>query len=166
MMRVSKSKIPNSSLARRYLDKPKTRVDCFHIRSPNNVSLETFVGQFYRSPLFRTERAILKVATGYRSSDTQLEDLLAQEGKTFSAWTQVARNENQLIMSDYQNRTCSWFMVEADENGTDLYFGTVVQPTNYYKYGEWLSNPIFKALLPVHIIYARSLLAQTAKGLM
>lgn len=165
-MPVRKSNIPPSALVHTYLDKPKTRVDCFHILSPNKVSLERFVGQFYRSPLFRTERAILKVATGYSSSDTQLEALLAQEGKTFSAWTQVARNENQLIMSDYQNRTCSWFMVEPDEHVTDLYFGTVVQPTNYYKYGEWLSKPIFKALLPVHIIYARSLLAQTAKGLM
>lgn len=165
MLSVRKSEIPATALAQSYLEATMTRVDCYKISTPDQLSLEDFVGQFYRGRLFRFERIMIKIVTGHASSEAQLKALLAGESKTFSAWTESARTDSQLIMCDYQGRTCSWFMVEPNETGTDLYFGTILKPTNYFKRGEWLSKPIFTAFLPIHGLYSRLLLSQAAKGI-
>ena len=164
MLGVRKSEIPMTALVKAYQGQPKTRIDCYKIYADKLVNLEYFVGRFYRGRLFRIERALISRFTGHPSSDKQLNDLLSATSKTFSAWTQSARNENQLIMCDYQGRTCSWFMVEPQDEGTSLYFGTVLKPTQYFKGLEWLSKPIFTLFLPAHGLYSRLLLGAAAKG--
>jgi len=164
MFNVRKSEIPATALVQSYLDAPRTRVDCYKISAAGEVSLEDFVGPFYRSRLFRFERIMIKIVTGHGSSEAQLKALLTGESKTFSAWTESARTDSQLIMCDYQDRTCSWFMVEPHDGSTNLYFGTLLKPTDYFKHGEWLSKPIFMALLPLHELYSCLLLSGAVKG--
>jgi len=164
MFRVRKSDIPDDALIGAYQNKPKTRIDCYRIFINEPVNLEEFIGRFYRGHLFRIERFLIGKIVGHPSSEAQLADLLSGTSTTFSAWTQSARNENQLIMCDYQDRTCSWFMIEPQDSGTNLYFGTILKLTNYFNRLEWLSKPIFTLCLPAHGIYSRLLLGAAAKG--
>jgi len=163
MIGVRKSEIPQAALTQSYVGRPGTRVDCYVAHTKGDVSLEEFVGSFYRGKLFGIERWLIEKVVGHGSSEAQLKTLLAGEEIIFSAWTQIERNADQLIMQDYQGRTCSWFMVEPNSAGTDLYFGSIIQPTDYLKRGEGLSKLIFTILLPVHGLYSRLLLGQAAK---
>ena len=164
MLRVHKSEIPMTALVKAYQGQPKTRIDCYRIFIDKPIKLESFIGRFYRGRLFRIERFLIHKIVRHPSSEAQLNDLLSGMSKTFSAWTQSARNENQLIMCDYQGRTCSWFMVEPQDEGTNLYFGTVLKPTKHFKGLEWLSKPIFTLFLPAHGLYSRLLLGAASKG--
>ena len=164
MFRVHTSDIPSPSLVDTHYSKSSERIDCYRIFVENSTNLESFVGCFYRGRLFRIERALISLVTGHKSSHAQLDELLSKKTKIFSAWTECQRNENQLIMCDYQGRTCSWFMVEPHKNGTYLYFGTVLKRTNYFPRFEWLSKPIFTLLLPVHGLYSRLLLSAAARN--
>jgi len=165
MVKVRKTPLPVSALVKSYLDQRGARADCFSVCLSRQVSLEAFVGQFYRGRLFRLERWLIKAFIGRPSTDAQIDSLLAGENETFSAWALEARSDTQLIMCDYQNRTCSWFMVEEQGTGTRLYFGTLLKPTTYFSRGEWLSKPLFTLMLPVHYLYSRLLLSQAARSL-
>ena len=165
MISVRKTTLPATALVRPYLNQSGTRADCFSAFVPQQVSLEEFVGQFYRGRLFRLERWIIKTLIGRPSTDAQIDSLLAGENETFSAWALEAHSDNQLIMCDYQNRTCSWFMTETGSDGTRLYFGTLLKPTTHFKRGEWLSKPLFTLMLPMHYLYSRLLLSQAARSL-
>ena len=174
MIKVRRSVIPPLALVGSYVGQCGTKVDCYRVQVPGQVLLEEFVGSFYRGHLFRFERWVIKTFIGRGSSEAQIEDLLAGKSSIFSAWTQTERCQDQLVMCDYQHRTCSWFMVQkvmkkevgdVDEaEGTWLYFGTVLKPTDYAGRAEWLSYPIFTIFLPVHDIYSRLLLGQAAKS--
>ena len=163
MISVRKSKTPDAALTQAYVGTRGTRVDCYVAQAKGDVTLEKFVGSFYRGKLFGFERWLIGRVVGHASSEMQLENLLGGKGAKFSAWTQIQRNDAQLIMQDYQGRTCSWFMVEKNADGTALYFGSIIQPTEHLKHGEGLSKPIFTLLLPLHGLYSRLLLSQAAR---
>ena len=163
MFRVHKSDIPPASLVNAYQGKSCERIDCYRAFVDGPTNIENFVGRFYRGRLFRIERAMISLVTKHKSSDAQLDALLFGNSKRFSAWTQSGRTKNQLIMCDYQDRTCSWFMVEPYKTGTYLYFGTIFKRTNYFGGLEWLSKPLFTLLLPVHGLYSRLLLGAAAR---
>ena len=163
MICVRKSEIPKSALTQLYVGRRGTRVDCYAVKVKGDISLEDFVGSFYRGKLFGFERWLIEKVVGYVSNEQQLERLLKQQDITFSAWTQIERTPSQLIMQDYQSRTCSWFMVEDSGAVTALYFGSIIQPTKHLKHGEFLSKLIFTILLPAHGLYSRLLLSQAAK---
>ncbi len=163
MTYVRKADIPAAALVNSYSGKPETRVDSYEIDVPNRVSLEAFIGSFYRGRLFRIERWIIQTLTGHASSDAQIEALLCGKAEKFSAWTLEVRRRDQMIMCDYQSRTCSWFMVEPRNGGTCLRFGSVIKPTDYAGRSEWLSKPVIVLLLPLHGLYSRLLLSQAAK---
>ena len=129
-----KSSIPTSAYVNCYVGQDKTLIDCYRINVLHEVSLEDFVGQFYRGRLFKIERWVIKTFTGHPSSDTQIDSLLSQRSANLSAWTQEFRGSTELVMCDYQKRTCSWFMTEKQAGGgTGLYFGTVLKPTDHFK---------------------------------
>lgn len=163
MIQVRKTNIPETALVNRYLGKPKARVDSYKIDVAGRVTLEEFVGSFYRGRLFRMERKIIEAVVGRKSSDAQIDALLAGETEIFSAWSLEARSLNQLIMCDYQSRTCSWFMVETLPSGTRLRFGSVIKPTGKSGQSERSSKLIVTLLLPLHGLYSRLLLSQAAK---
>ena len=76
MVKVRKTPRPASALVRPYLDQKGTQVDCYSAIVPSEVSLEQFVGQFYRGRLFRFERWMIKTVIGRPSTDAQIDSLL------------------------------------------------------------------------------------------
>lgn len=163
MFAVSKCAIPDGALTRPYAAQHGVSVDCYKAEVCGDVSLEEFVGRFYRGRLFKMERWLIEKVVGATSSEEQLENLLQQKSTKFSAWAQIAREPAQMIMRDYQGKTCSWFMTAPHEAGTTLYFGSIVNPDGRSGHVEGVSKMIFTLLLPLHGLYSRLLLSQAAK---
>ncbi|MGB5426273.1 MAG: hypothetical protein WBN95_05740 [Gammaproteobacteria bacterium] len=58
--------------------------------------------------MFKLERLILKMAASKPSADDVAKQLAAWSVNSFAAGYEEARNEKQLLMSDFHHRTRSW----------------------------------------------------------
>ena len=155
--------IPEDALLRRYAVSESGEAlphytDCFVTTVPLAVNLATYVGAFYKTPLFRSERLVLRLA-GMPSKDRDIELLLAGQQTHFAAWTVEDRTEDQLLMCDVNARTRSWFRVVPKREVTDLYFGSAVIAN-----GDELPYS-YRVLLGIHRFYSRCLLRAAARRL-
>jgi hypothetical protein len=132
--------------------------DCFVTELPFPVTHAEYVEAFYTSWLFRLERLVLMLLVAKPSSDADAHQLARGERESFAAWTVEARAPDQLLVCDYQGKTRSWLMVEADPAATRLYFGTGIVPITQRQTGQRHMSLLFRALLPFHKVYARALL--------
>src|SRR6185503_5105352 len=85
--------------------------DCFATELPGDFSHAEFVAAFYTTWLFKLERLVLATLVFKPSTDRQAEQLARGERNAFAAWTVEARSPDQLLVRDYQGKTCSWLMV-------------------------------------------------------
>jgi len=136
--------------------------DCFVIETAARVSLARYVEAFYTNWLFKLERRVLTLAAR-PSSDLQAVELAAGNGSAFAAWEVESRAADQLLMRDITGRTRSWFMVVPTAGGTRLYFGSAITATRHSTSGPATIGPVFQALVGIHELYSRALLA-TARG--
>ena len=162
MAKVVKTKRPRESLLTRYsLEGAYT--DCYMTVVNEKLSLEKYVVAFYTTLLFKIERLILKWFVDKPSTDYEARQLAQKEIDKFAAWHLEGRNENQILMCDFQHRTRSWFMVEEfsenDKVKTRLYFGSAVVPMKKKSNGSTSLGFIFTLLLGFHKLYSRALLA-------
>ena len=132
--------------------------DCFATIVPRAVDLATYVRAFYTTPLFRSERLVLRLL-GMHSSDADIEALLDGRQQQFAAWTIEDRTDDQLLMCDVNERTRSWFRVAPDGSVTRLYFGSAVIAD-----GDRLPHG-YRVLLKLHRFYSRHLLRAAARRL-
>ncbi len=131
---------------------PADYTDCFTAEVPRAVSLEEYVIAFYNSAAFRPERWILH-AIGKGSGGGDVRALAAGATEEFAAWTVEARTDTEILMRDFQQRTCSWLCVEDLSGRTRLYFGSGVRKPD---------GALVKALMPFHRFYAKTLLKSAA----
>ncbi|HZF16404.1 MAG TPA: hypothetical protein VE046_10715 [Steroidobacteraceae bacterium] len=132
--------------------------DCFSLRIDKPVSLSEFVTAFYTTPLFRTERVILRLLAALPSTDDDVQQLLAGTRETFAAWKLEARTDTQLLMGDRYGKTRSWFRVTPQESGgTLLQFGSAVASMRAAD-GSMKMSTGFHVLLGLHRLYSRMLL--------
>jgi hypothetical protein len=61
-----------------------------------------------KTRVFKLERLILKMAASKPSMDDEAKQLAAGSVNILAAWYEEARDENQLLMSDFHHRTRSW----------------------------------------------------------
>lgn len=156
MFGVKKSMLPDEAILKKYED---SYTDCYSVLFPGSISLETYVQAFYTGRVFKLERWLIKTFAGLKSSQAQLDALLAGKDTAFSAWTLENRKPDQLLMCDFQKRTRSWFMVILEDNGTYLYFGSAVVPTEYWNSRtEKFAGIGYKLLMPFHRLYSHILL--------
>lgn len=70
-------------------------------------------------------------------------------------------------MRDITSRTRSWFKVAhintENSERTTLYFGSGVTAVASGKSGRMSLGPVFRVLMPVHILYSRALLEATLR---
>lgn len=147
--------------------------DCYVVQVPGAVSHADFVAAFYTSPVFRLERAILRLA-GWPATDADARELADGRREAFAAWTVEGRAERQLLLADVTGRTRSWLMtapVDAGPAGpgsTSLYFGSAVVPRRRASAGQPELGSVFRVLLGFHKLYSRVLLraarARLARG--
>jgi hypothetical protein len=143
---------------------PQDHVDCFCIEVPFEVGLEGFVASFYTTWLFKKERFVLGLA-GYRSTDALAMALAQGQLDAFAAWKLESRCDGQILMRDVTGTTCSWLMVMPLEAGTRLYFGSGLRMPAHRAPGRSGMPVRFRALMGLHLLYSRALLAAAAQRL-
>lgn len=144
--------------------------DCFVADLAGSVTHAQYVEAFYTSWLFKLERFVLRWWVAKPSTDEEARALAQGRRDEFAAWSVEARAPEQLLVRDYQGKTCSWLMAEAGfENNapiTRLYFGTGIVPRVNRHTGQRRLTFFFRALMPFHKVYARSLLSAARSRLL
>lgn len=157
-----RSTLPAGSFLESYRD-AGAHTDCYTTVVGGQVPLQDYVEAFYTTPLFKTERLILRYVVRKPSTDDDVKRLVSGAASTFAAWTVERRANDQLLMCDYVERTRSWFMVApepAAQPSTRLFFGSAVVP----RARQGMPAP-FKALLWFHHVYSIMLLRSARAAL-
>lgn len=163
-MKARPCPLPADSLLLSYQAKGNF-ADCYKTQIAGTVTLAQFISAFYTTPLFKLERLILHWLAKKPSTDDEATLLAHGETESFAAWTVEARNDEQLLMCDFQKKTRSWFMLQANEesNQTTLYFGSAVVARVDPRSGKSSMGSGFKALLGFHTLYSKLLLNAAGK---
>lgn len=162
MAAIHSCEVPAHSLLHRY--KIGTGyADCYATEVPGAISQAAFIEAFYTSPLFKVERALLKLFAGKPATDADVRQLALGNASTFSAWSVEDQTRTELLLADFSGRTRSWLMVspvETQEGSarTRLYFGSAVVPRQRPGDAQPSMGWIFVALLGFHRLYSRLLL--------
>lgn len=159
MFTIKSSPLPDNALLGIYKQNG-AYTDCYSTEISSAVTHAQFIKAFYTTPVFKLERLILKWAVSKPSSDAEVNLLAAGETDTFAAWGVEQREDNQLLMCDFQSRTRLWLMIDPVENSnrTRLYFGSAIVPVKNAKTGASSLGLAFYALLWFHKIYSAVLL--------
>ena len=134
---------------------PDCHRDAYCAEVPRAVSLSEYITAFYSSIQFTPERKLLALI-GRGASRADIAALAEGRADSFAAWEVEARTDNQLLMRDFQDRTCSWLMLQPTTGGTRLWFGSGVR------------NPdggAVSVLMPFHHWYSRVLLSGAVRRL-
>jgi hypothetical protein len=151
--------LPHDALLRRYLDRG-AYADCYVTKLARPVQQAEYVEAFYTTAVFKLERALLSWLIARPSTDAQARELACGRLTSFAAWNVEARETNQMLLSDFQGRTCSWLMSTrtSGSRSTTLYFGSAVVPIVDRRSGRRRMGFAFLALLGFHKLYSRVLL--------
>jgi hypothetical protein len=165
---VIKSLLPAEALLQPYF-RDGHHTDCYSTEIARSVTQSQYVAAFYTTFLLKIERLILKLAVSRPSTDAEAVQLAEGQVDSFAAWSVEARNEDQLLLCDFQGKTRSWLMIEAlapeSTPGTRLYFGSAVVRAAAMK-NERESRPLgFGALLWFHHLYSIALLHSARRRL-
>ena len=141
--------------------------DCFSLALPLRVTQAAFVEAFYTTPLFKSERLLLQLLAGKRSTDSEALALAHGTISSFAVWSVTQRTENELLLTDQTGRTSSWLMVRPEATdgrpSTRLFFGSAIKPKRNPRPGEEPKfSGFFHALLGLHNLYSRKLLEAAA----
>ena len=168
MSLVKNSRLPEEALLHQYLQ-DRHYADCFSIDISQSVTHSQYVAAFYTTFLFKIERFILRWAVSKPSTDAEAVQLAEKQRSAFAAWVVEARNNDQLLLCDFQGRTRSWLMVEPmpqeQAPWTRLYFGSAVVRNRNSENGQKSSKFGFSALLSLHRLYSVALLYSAKKRL-
>lgn len=138
--------------------------DCFSVAVAQPVSLGDFVYAFYTSPVFRIERAILRILAGAPSTDAEARGVADGSGSSFAIWRLGERTTTQLLMCDRFEKTRSWFQVAPMEGGgTLLRFGSAVAASRNRETGALSVGRGFRWLMGFHVVYSRVLLGAAGR---
>ena len=154
---VVETPLPATALLQRYVDSGEY-TDCFATHVPVRSSLPEYVMAFYTTRLFKAERLILKTLASLPSTDDEASQLARGTRDAFAAWTVEDRSDDQLLLIDVRQQTGSWFMHEAEDSGSRLYFGSVVFKRKATPTGREL-RWTYRAMLGMHRFYSRALLS-------
>lgn len=152
MPAIHTSPAPANALIHKYTSMPGAYADSYFTEIQKQISFPEYLFAFYTTPLFKAERVILKLFVRKPSTDDDARGLADGLRDSFAAWTVEARVEDQILMCDFAGSTRSWLMNVPIENGTRLYFGSVVVPHRTSKSGKPSLGFFFKALLGFHKI--------------
>ena len=160
---VNEAPLPDNALLQEFVDRGEY-TDCFVVQVGNDVTFAEYVEAFYTTRLFKAERLILKWLVARPSTDAEAKQVSRNEIHAFAAWKEHSRSDNQLVMMDFRQQTCSWFMLVPQPNENRLYFGSAVMRKRETPSGKKLKWT-YRWLLGFHRIYSRALLHAAARQL-
>ncbi len=169
MVSVTRTDLPEDALLLQYRENG-AYTDCYTATIPGSASLAEYIYAFYTTTPFKMERFILRWAVSRPSSDEQARQLAQSELTVFAAWNVEARENAQILLSDFRGRTRSWLMVSPDSSGegtgTRLYFGSAVIPVAKNDSGEPKLGQPYRLLMSFHRLYSRVLLTAARSRLL
>ena len=158
---VNEVPLPEGALLGEFVDRGEY-TDCFVASVAGDVTFPEYVESFYTTRLFKLERHILRWLASMPSTDDEAREVSRNEIHEFAAWTEYRRSDNQLVMMDFRQQTCSWFMLAPQDSGSLLYFGSAVMRNRETKQGKSLTWT-YRCLLGFHRLYSRALLQAAVK---
>ncbi len=161
---ITEPALPANALLQRFVNSGDY-TDCFQTHINATISFSAYIEAFYTTSVFRAERFVLKWLVSRPSTDDEVTALANGEVERFAAWKMLDRADNQLLMMDFRGNTCSWFMLEADHAGSNLYFGSAVIRNRKSSSGRRMGWT-YRALLGFHRLYSRILLRAACKRLL
>ncbi|MDF1668425.1 MAG: hypothetical protein P1U83_02320 [Roseovarius sp.] len=166
MPEVQQVQVPEGSFLDHFARQDGVYADCFAVEINSDIAFGDYIEAFYTTPLFKAERLILRLIAKAPSTDDEARLLGIGDLDKFAIWRVKERAESQLLMKAV-GRTSSWFMtVPVSPGRTRLMFGSVVVPHGYPKPGAAKMGFGFSALLGLHKLYSRRLLASARKRLL
>jgi hypothetical protein len=168
MTQVTASELPPESLLAR-LRGPECYRDAFRASVAGDVSLGELITAFFSSRVFLTERMALHLI-GRGAGHRDIAALAAGRTERFAAWEVEAREENELLMHDFLDKTCCWLAVSSRREDAALDAPLPVPETGraYIWFGTAVrefEGPIVSRLRDAHRWYARLLLEAAARRL-
>ena len=137
--------------------------DAFCVHVPTRQYLRDYVSAFYTTRLFKMERLVLTTLARAPSSDADAMALAAGVTDRFAVWEVEGRTDHEILLGDSSGRTKSWLHAAQEDEGTRLWFGSVVVPVE--RKGRLVLGPVFHTLLGAHKVYSRLLLKAAASNL-
>lgn len=165
MFAVQRGELPAHALLQRFRDSG-AYTDCYVAEIDREVSQAEYIRAFYTTLPFKTERLILKWAVSKPSTDEEAGLLAEGKSERFAAWYVEAREDHQVLLSDFRDRTRSWLMVVPAEEGTRLYFGSAVVPEVDADTQEARMGKGFSLLMGFHRLYSKILLSAARRRLL
>ncbi len=156
MSTINKCDVPEDSLLDTYATELNAYADCYYCELQGRVSLEAYINAFYKTPLFKLERFLLKLFASASSTDQDVVALASNQSNYFALWKLTERTETQILLN--AGRTSSWLSIHPQEKGTRLYFGSAVTAKFHKQNGKTEMGFLFSALLGFHDLYSRALL--------
>ena len=151
---VARAEVPEGALIARYLAETGAHVDAYCVAGPREIGLPDYVSAFFTSPVFRLERALLRVFARTKSSDAQVRALAEGTGTHMALWEVEARSEHELLLCVPGTPIRTWLAIRDGK----LRFGSVVlaEPNG--------TQSLFaRVLMPFHALYSRVLLWAAAR---
>ena len=158
---VNEAPLPDGALLQEFVDLGEY-TDCFVTHVSAEGTFPAYVESFYTTYLFKAERMILKWLVSRPSTDEEARQLSRNEINEFAAWKEHSRSDNQLVMMDFRQQTCSWFMLVPSEGGSSMYFGSAVMRNRKTSSGNKMKWT-YRSLLGFHRLYSRALLQAAAR---
>lgn len=165
MSSVKSGELPENALLQRYRESG-AYTDCYFVDIARGVSLVDFIVAFYTTVPFKTERLILKWAFSKPSTDEEANLLAEAKTDKFAAWYVEARRDEEILLSDFRDRTRSWLMTETSATSTRLYFGSAVVQKPNVEAHERRTGMRFSLLLEFHKLYSKILLSSARRRLL
>ena len=160
---VNNAPLPDGALLQEFVDLGEY-TDCFVVHVRGEVTFPKYVESFYTTSLFKAERLLLKWLISRPSTDEEARQVSRNEIHAFAAWKEHSRSVNQLVMMDFRQQTCSWFMLVPQESGNRLYFGSAVMRNKETSSGRKMKWT-YRCLLGFHRLYSQALLRSAARQL-
>lgn len=146
--------VPRDALLRTYASRDGVYTDCYEVIHPLEADLADFIDAFYKTWLFRLERAVLTLSLRRRITDAEVASLARGDAERFAAWQVEARSAGQILLADLSGHTRSYLAVSPKNGGvTRLLFGSAVVPRIDGRLPIWV-----RALMPLHRFYSKALL--------
>ncbi|MEL6300043.1 MAG: hypothetical protein AAFV47_10685 [Pseudomonadota bacterium] len=162
-LKIQKTALPTFSLLRAYETRGYT--DCYCVIVDDGISLERYLRVFFGTRLFAIERRILMYAAGKPSTQANIDALAAGTSEQFAAWSVERREDRQILLCDFTDKTRSWLMCEPRGGATCLYFGSAVVASGSGQRGRVLLPWYIRLTFPFHRLYSRLLLGAAVRKL-
>jgi len=138
--------------------------DCFEATvacdMASDAAFKRFVFLFFDSPVFRIERAILRLSGKASRHQSDPAALARGETDVFAVWRVERRTDSEILMGVPDTAIRTWLALHKDGAEARLRFGSAILMQEGSDAPHW----IYRVTLQGHLLYSRLLLRAAVSG--